>query len=261
MFIINKKKIVLAILYGGILDLSGCASITSEVICGDADENHGNKAKIGSVVKVCNNYTKVGDGIVYYLPKRDIRIDITVAKAGQGGSSASSSSTINLTIPSDSPQNISATITPSTKSEISKIEKRDSNNKEDSKSNDDESANSQKTNANPKMKVTVTIPNNRDTETLPDLENIFLLRYNKNWIGDNNMAVGVSPLGLLTVTHADTINKINDIAANIAIDAAAISMGAGALLKTSDTARATALPTTTINAPSFTPSGYAITFT
>jgi hypothetical protein len=76
-------------------------------------------------------------------------------------------------------------------------------------------------------KITLTVVDNYADETLSDTKNVFLLRYNKNLVGDNNMAVGVNNVGLLSVTHADTINKFNEIAANIAIDAASIGLGAG----------------------------------
>ena len=255
MYFYNKKSIALICIYGSFLGLNGCASITSEVICGN---------DIGKEVDACEKKKNVGDGIVYYLPKRDIRIDIAVAKSGSAGGGASPTTTVNSTITTstDSPQNISTTISSGAKSDKPKSAQRASTKAKgkNTKSNAKESGDVQKPMDTQKAKVTITIPNNRDTETLTVLNHVFLLRYSKNWIGDNNMGVGVSPLGLLTVTHADTINKINDIAANIAVDAAAISMGVGALLKTSDTARTTALPTATITPATFTPSGYTATF-
>ena len=203
-----KKTFVWLLVFAGYLELTGCASITSEVICGEADPAKNGKAAIGSEVNICHSRRSISDGIVYYMPKRDIRIDVKVARVKAQGN------------------------------DTSKPDQTEENNKQ----------------------IIVSLVDNRAGETLPDLRNVFLLRYSKNWIGQNNMAVGVSPLGLLTITHADTINKINDIAAYLAIDAAALSMGAGALIKPTETARANALPTTNIEPGIFNLSNYTATF-
>jgi len=261
MFCHYKKSFASIYAILGCLKLTGCASITSEVICG----NPGKDGKqIGSRVETCNPDRSIGDGIVYYLPKRDIRIDVVVASAGSGGGS-SGSTIVNVSTPSDSSQSINTTITPSTKPDsptpkpiassknISKKQEAKVDNQGDGTSQPGQTEENKK-------KITVTLCDNRDGETLPDLRNVFLLRYSKNLIGQNNMAVGVSPVGLLTITHADTINKINDIAAYIAIDAAAISTGAGAVITPTETARTSALPTTTVTPGTFTPSKYTATF-
>jgi len=75
--------------------------------------------------------------------------------------------------------------------------------------------------------ATVALVNNYATETTSDTSSVFLLRYRKNYIAENNMAIGVNSFGLLSVTHADSINKFDQIASNIAIDAASIGTGAG----------------------------------
>ncbi|MCD2453798.1 hypothetical protein GO003_025825 [Methylicorpusculum oleiharenae] len=205
----NYKKIfVWLLVFAGCLELTGCASITSEVICGEADPAKNDKAAIGSEVNICHSRRSISDGIVYYMPKRDIRINVTVTRI-----EAQSKGT-------------------------SKPDQTEDN----------------------KKQITVSLVDNRGGETLPDLRNVFLLRYSKNWIGQNNMAVGVSPLGLLTITHADTINKINDIATYLAIDFAALSMGAGSPIKPTETSRSTALPTTSITPGEFNPSVYTATF-
>ena len=251
MFYNYKKLKLFAWFYAftGCVALTGCASITSEVICGNPGKDG---KKIGSRVKTCNSDRSIGDGIVYYLPKRDIRIDVVVASAGSGGGTSdstianisnSSSNSINVTINSNTKPD-----SPTPKPTETKVDAQGDGTSQPGQTEEN------------KKKITVTLSDNRDGETLPDLRNVFLLRYSKNWIGQNNMAVGVSPLGLLTITHADTINKINDIAAYIAIDAAAISTGAGAVIKPTETARTSALPTTTITPGTFTPSKYTATF-
>lgn len=143
-----SKNISIPCLYGLVAMLSGCASISSEMVCGN---------------NVDTNCSKdVDDGITYYMPKRSIRLTITVSTET-------------------------------------------GNNK----------------------KVVVNVDNNYTTETTPDLSRVFLLRYNKNLIGQNNMYIGVNSYGLLSVTHSDTISKINQIASNIAMDVAVSSIGVG----------------------------------
>lgn len=147
-------------LYSFFILASGCASISSEFVCSDVTNS------LIDEDGICKDSPKVAvdDGIVYYMPQRSIRVNVTVG---------------NATTPLKN------------------------------------------------KKITLTTVDNYADETLSDRKNVFLLRYNKNWIGDNNMAVGVNNAGLLSVTHADTINKFNEIAANIAIDAASIGLGAG----------------------------------
>lgn len=67
------------------------------------------------------------------------------------------------------------------------------------------------------------------------------------------MAIGVNSSGLLSITHADTINKINEIASNVAIDVAAIAMGGGFIpaANTTNLSPRTALTTNTLAGPSF----------
>lgn len=147
-------------LYSFYILASGCASISSEFACSD---------KMNSLIgedKLCNETLKVAvdDGIVYYMPQRPIRVNVTLD---------------NATKPLKN------------------------------------------------KKITLTVVDNYADETIKDTKNVFILRYSKNWVGDNNMAVGVNNAGLLSVTHADTINKFNEIAANIAIDVASFGLGAG----------------------------------
>lgn len=200
----SKSSILGIFLIIGIL--SGCASISTEIVCGNVSNDKNN-------VKTCkNNKVSVGDGIIYYLPKRDIRVNITVASPDETTSTSSSTNPPSVTGQTSSSKAIS--------------------NKSDSSL----------------KKITVNIANNYSQETLPDQENVFLLRYNKNYIGANNMAIGVNSYGLLSITHADTINKINEIAANIAADVAAVSLGGGFAPQNSTVNSPVALKTNDIGA-------------
>jgi uncharacterized protein YceK len=170
----NIFKFVSISTYVGVI-LSGCASLSTEIVCSSKNEKISNNENTwtGSVCStntVKNKYS-VDDGIVYYMPKRDIKINVQIA---------------------------------SVKDQIGKPLDpiKDKNNKI--------------TETNKTVTLTVT----SDSPTTPDYDHIFLLRYNKNYIADNNMAIGVNSLGLLTITHADTINRVADIAANVATDIA-----------------------------------------
>ena len=185
--------------------ISGCASISSEIVC--APEQGG---LFSGISQQCNSHeiTSVDDGIVYHMPQRPIRLLLTVQEGSSGGSS-SATTVVNTTIttPTNSPQRIINEITPPTPSQPPPSQ-------------------SSRPSAPPGKTVTVSVANNMN-EILPDLKRTFLLHYSKNYVGDNNMAVGVNSYGLLSITHSDTINKLNDIVAYAAMDAAAIMTGGG----------------------------------
>jgi uncharacterized protein YceK len=152
----NNKIILMLLVIIGLLALNGCASISTKIACSKESKWLGEKT--------CNNNNdSMKDGITYYLPRRDIRINFSIKESEKG-----------------------------------KV-------------------------------ITVTIPNNYATDNIPDTDNVFVLSYNKNYIGDNNMSIGVNSMGLLTVTHADTVNKINEIATNIGADIALATYGVGSL--------------------------------
>jgi hypothetical protein len=69
-----QKNLTLTCLCGAISILSGCASISSEFVCGQ------------KFSKPCES-EYVDDGIVYYMPKRNIRLDISIAKEDVASSS------------------------------------------------------------------------------------------------------------------------------------------------------------------------------
>lgn len=75
--------------------------------------------------------------------------------------------------------------------------------------------------------VTVSVVDNAAVETVADMRSSYLLRYNRNLVADNNVAVAVNSYGLLSISHAQSVNRINEIAANAAASAIALSMGAG----------------------------------
>jgi len=66
------------------------------------------------------------------------------------------------------------------------------------------------------------------------------------------MAIGVNNFGLLSITHADTVNKINEIASNIAMDVATASLGAG-FVPQSTTPRSALVPSTIPSPNPFSP--------
>ena len=227
----TRKMIPLICLYVVYSGLNGCASISSEIVCSNPPHLPRQKS--------CDNEISLGDGIVYYLPKRSIRVNVAVTEfnASPADSSANESSTVSTT--TSPSQNVSIDIKSAAKQcETKKTPPKDTYPKTDS--SEDKKVT--------EKKVTVTIVNNYATETIPDPGYVFLLRYNKNWIGANNMAIGVNSYGLLSVTHADTVNKINDIAANIAVDVAAVSLGAG-FSPQADAATRTALQTFNVSSP------------
>ncbi len=205
MSINSRNMLLLIFLYGVLSILNGCASISSQIVCG---KSHLAREKL------CDEKISLGDGIVYYLPKRFIRVNVAVTESNEGAMDLQSKVCANL----EPSQNVSI--------DSQFVVKR----------------------CEIKKKVIVTVVNNSVTETIPDPDHVFLLRYNKNYIGENNMAIGVNNYGLLSVTHADTINKINEITANIAIDVAAISVGSGFSPQT-DAAARSALPSTNITSP------------
>ena len=168
MSINSRKMLLLFFLYGVLSILNGCASISSQIVCG---KSHLAREKL------CDEKISLGDGIVYYLPKRFIRVNVAVTESNEGAM--------------DSQSKVCATLNPSQNVSIDSqpLVKR----------------------CEIKKKVIVTVVNNSVTETIPDPDHVFLLRYNKNYIGENNMVIGVNNYGLLSVTHADTVNKINEI--------------------------------------------------
>lgn len=188
---IKNKYSIYCILLFSVYAISGCASISTEIVCMKANNNDNPPTK-NKNIKGCSDEINVADGITYYMPKRDIRVNVVIAN--------------NTETSTESNSNVEKKKTKTT-------------------NNDSQILASKSVTA--KKKVTISIVDNYAVETLPDLNNVFLLRYNKNYIGANNMAVGVNSSGLLSITHADTINKINEIAANVAVDVAAIAMGGG----------------------------------
>jgi len=212
----KKNKLILSSTIG--LLLSGCASISSQVVC--------TKNKMANT-KACEaEKPAFGDGITYYLPRRDIRLHVSIAPSKKDVSTSGSSDKTTATISTAVNQPIDLSIgaaNPKTPAP-------------------DPAPTAPKT---VPLSVTITLVNNYLSETIPDPDNIFLLRYNKNYIGENNMAVGVNSYGLLTVTHADTINKINEIAKNIGADIAIATIGAGTATAPTDqpATRAKALET------------------
>jgi len=67
-----KKSLSLTYLFSAISLLSGCASISSEFIC--------SSLPIDEDKPVCNSALDVDDGIAYYMPKRNIRLDIIITQ-------------------------------------------------------------------------------------------------------------------------------------------------------------------------------------
>lgn len=142
-----------------------------------------------------------GDGIVYYMPKRPIRLEITVA-ARTRTFDQNETTVYENTIGKE--ENDKGKTTNKTQITFTKkIPYSDQNEKE----------------------VTVKVIDNVVTETLPDLKQGFLLQYNKNWLAKNRIAIEVNRLGILSITHADTDNQLGEIAKNIASDIAATSLG------------------------------------
>lgn len=178
------------------------------------------------------------DGVVYHMPLRAIRVDLIVAKASSASSATTTTSlVVNPTIHTSANQKSDLTITTGQAQNASSQSQ----------------GSSGKTPAtNPTYNiVTVSVANNYLTESVPDLEQSFLLHYDKNLFGDNNMAIAVSNFGLLSTTHADTVSKIDQIASNVAIDIASASIGAGVPGITNTTSP---LATSPITTPIFTPS-------
>jgi hypothetical protein len=216
-----KKSLSLTYLFSAISLLSGCASISSEFIC--------STLPIEEDKPVCNSTIDVDDGIAYYMPKRNIRLDISITQDPVRSPSTSPTETGTTSKPD--PATTLATNQTYTSTETTTTTKTTATTgplipaappaKQQTKltpaPTDDAKS----------YTATVTLVNNYATETTPDTANVFLLRYRKNYIAENNMALGVNSYGLLSVTHADSINKFDQIASNFARDAASIGMGAG----------------------------------
>jgi hypothetical protein len=200
----TKNVLQLLLLPSAISGLTGCASISSELVCNSGNANTG--------IPACSTQVSVDDGIVYYMPKRPIRLTVAV-----------SSPKSDLGAAGDGTQSGQAGKQPAAaakpKAAIAKFAEVGTAAEPDSAPDA----------ATKPKNITVTLVDNFAKETYPDPEQVFVLRYNKNYIGDNNMAVGVNSFGLLTVTHADTVNKINDIAVNVGAAMASLSLGAGSL--------------------------------
>ena len=224
-----KKSLSLTCLYSMVGILTGCASISSEFVCSTAPIE---KDKILSEAKDkpgCNSALDVDDGIAYYMPKRNIRLDISITQ--DPASSPSTSPTETAATSKPDPATTLATNQTYTSTETTTTTKTIATTgpltlsatpaKQQTK------LTPAPTDAAKSYTAIVTLVNNYATETTPDTANVFLLRYRKNYIAENNMAIGVNSFGLLSVSHADSINKFDKIASNIAIDAASIGMGAG----------------------------------
>jgi len=214
-----KKSLSLTYLFSAISLLSGCASISSEFIC--------SSLPIDEDKPVCNSALDVDDGIAYYMPKRNIRLDIIITQdpARSPSTSPTETATTNkpdpaITLASNQTYTSTETTTKTTATTgplipaatpVKQQTKLTPAPTDDAKS----------------YTAIVTLVNNYVTETTPDTANVFLLRYRKNYIAENNMALGINSYGLLSVTHAGSINKFDQIASNFARDAASIGMGAG----------------------------------
>ncbi len=197
-----QKSISLICLGWAFTVLNGCASISSEVVYKDSE----------------NSLKGIEDGIVYYMPKRNIRLNVVVANPGSGAGSSTSDTSKSRTVPTSVIPTVVGNSKTNIKTEI------DSNTYPVGKFGKvDDKAPTKLDNKT----VTVSLANNYDTETIPDYSKQFLLDYRRNLFGANNMAIGINSYGLLSVSHADTVNKFDQIASNIAIDIASASLGAG----------------------------------
>jgi len=161
MFSHTHKLIAISTVAFAHLVLQGCASVSSEYIsyqfeCEDPKNGDPNCKQL--------NNTQLDDGIVYYMPKRPIRIEYTIAT-------------------DDAKDKTSSTVT---------------------------------------LSLLTKAYDNR-----PDLKNMFLLRYNKNYVGQNDMFMSVNRYGLLSYTHSTTVSQVDDIAKGIGASTAAIMLGAG----------------------------------
>ena len=191
-----QKNILISCLGGLLTILYSCASISSEIVkCENSDH------------KECD----LDDGVVYYMPTRSIRL--------------------NIEVKSDK-NTVSNKIEKVKKTEIIKKTGKEPDSNTVTKTNTTTTT-TESTDTVPKepesteKAITVKLTDNYATETMPDLSQQFLLRYRKNWVGKNHMAINVNRTGLLSVTHADTISRVNQIANNIAIDVATASLGFG----------------------------------
>jgi hypothetical protein len=197
----------------------------------------------------------IGNGIVYYMPKRDIRFDVKVASNNSNSSNtntptASTTSTTSISIINNSnhQQLSDDEIAKQTEQKNDAIAKQTEQKFDLLKQNLAKKINSAidkldentKKNVSPLIlmaekdsgvdtskQITVTLVNNYATETYPDVATPYLLRYSKNYLADNNIGISVNSLGLLSITHSELISRVNDIAANIATDAANIAMSGG----------------------------------
>ncbi len=210
---------------GGLVFLQGCSSaITSERFT--------EKTKKTEV-----------SGLIYHMPKRSIRLDVTIAdpptsdKAAVGSPSTATSNVTNAvsygtaTKPGaggNSNQPGSSCPIGTKYCEITKYKKDQRGIKSNWASNVTEIniTDPAKDKGSTKL-LTITLVNNWATETYADDES-FALHYNKNAFGQNDFSIGVNNFGLLSLGHSDTIGKADQIASNIAIDVASIGMGAGA---------------------------------
>lgn len=219
--VLNQRSVRLLALVGAFSALQGCSSaITS--------------ARLDNPSDVTNV-----SGVFYHMPKRAIRVDIAVADPPSSNSASASSSTVSNTFnnsPSssgggqdgNSPEGKMSCPATATYCEFTQFKKGDTTTTKIN-TKEPEDPTTQKKKETTKKIVTVTIANNFNSETRPDLGETFVLQYNKNLFGQNNAAIAVSSFGLLSVTHADTINKTEAIASNIAMDVASASIGAGFL--------------------------------
>ncbi|MCK9398026.1 MAG: hypothetical protein M0Q44_20870 [Methylobacter sp.] len=245
-----KNKFCSALVTFGVLAvLNGCASISTEIVCSkvekscDSDETITDRGLTYYRPKI-----STADGITYYLPRRDIRINFSIKEEKPDSAASTPAKNASVTAAAASGQDINIAIrTAAPKCPVTK------------KSADKQTCKTQESTSQPasspkenkpetKKTVTVTVANNYISDIIPDVENVFLLHYNKNYIANNNMSVGVNSMGLLSVTHADTVNKINEIAANIGADVAMASYGAGFIPQANSDPRK-ALTTTPIDKP------------
>lgn len=134
--------------------LQGCASLSST------------KIFVGGKKEAIQG---VADGVVYFMPKRPIRITYSIAQ-----------------------------------------------NKNDKNKSD----------------IAMSVDDTNFKDMTPDASNMFILKYNKNYVGKNHMYIDVDRNGLLSVSHADTLSRLNEIIQNAGKDAAAISFGAAPQLST-----------------------------
>lgn len=222
-----QKNISIICLSGVVSALNGCASISSEVV--------GNGP--------------IGDGIVYYMPKRSIRLNIQVANQASSTAASTSPTATAAATPPTIPTGIANSKT-TIKTEVT-IDSSTSQSAKTTKTAD-QSCNKQDTPPKPKI-VTISLANNYAAETTPDLSQRFLLRYSKNLIGDNDMAVALNSYGLLSVSHGDTVSRFDQIASNIATDIASASLGAGAILPSNISAASPLTTYANITPGSYTP--------